>query len=62
MAGWRAIYVVAAVAAVLFAVLLYRAIPPLVPKTRMAYPALIASVVAVALREPAAAGGPPDSR
>ena len=50
-AGWRAIYVVAAVAAVLLAVLLFRAIPPLAPKTRMAYPALIASVVAVALRE-----------
>lgn len=50
-AGWRAIYILAAVAAVLFAVLLFRAIPPLAPKTRMAYPALIASVVSVALRE-----------
>lgn len=50
-AGWRAIYAVAAVAAVLFAILLYRAIPPLPPKTRMAYPALIASVGAVVLRE-----------
>src|SRR2546423_1022822 len=43
-AGWRAIYTVAAVAAVLFAGLLYPAIPPLEPKTRIAYPALIASV------------------
>jgi predicted MFS family arabinose efflux permease len=50
-AGWRAIYLVAAVAAALFAILLYRVIPPLAPKTRMAYPALIASVGAVILRE-----------
>ncbi|WP_338202394.1 MFS transporter [Candidatus Nephthysia bennettiae] len=50
-AGWRAIYVVAAVAAVVFAILLYRTIPPLAPKTRMAYPALIASVAGVVLRE-----------
>jgi predicted MFS family arabinose efflux permease len=45
-AGWRAIYLVAAVAAVVFAILLYRAVPPLPPKARMAYPALIASVAA----------------
>jgi predicted MFS family arabinose efflux permease len=51
VAGWRAIYVVAAVGAVLFAVLLYRAIPSLPPKTRMAYPALIASVAVVVARE-----------
>jgi predicted MFS family arabinose efflux permease len=50
-AGWRAIYVLAAVAAVVFAVLLHRAIPPLVPKTRMRYPALIASVGSVVARE-----------
>jgi len=50
-AGWRAIYVLAAAAAVLFAIVLYRTIPPLAPKARMAYPALIASVVSVALRE-----------
>ena len=49
-AGWRAIYVVAAVTAVLFALLLFRAVPPLAPKTRIAYPALLASVVSVALR------------
>ncbi len=50
-AGWRAIYVVAAVAAVLFAILLHRAIPPLAPKARMPYPRLIASVAAVVARE-----------
>jgi predicted MFS family arabinose efflux permease len=50
-AGWRAIYVVAAVAAVLFAILLRRAIPSLPPKARMAYPQLIASVAAVVARE-----------
>jgi predicted MFS family arabinose efflux permease len=50
-AGWRAIYVVAAVAAVLFAILLHRVIPPLAPKARMAYPKLIASVGAVVARE-----------
>ncbi|MEU0600690.1 MFS transporter, partial [Streptomyces sp. NPDC006393] len=52
-AGWRTIFAAAAVLAVLFAVLLYRAIPPLEPKTRMPYPALIASVGRVARREPA---------
>jgi predicted MFS family arabinose efflux permease len=51
IAGWRAIYIAAAVAALLFAALLYRTIPPLAPKTRMAYPALIASVAAVVARE-----------
>src|SRR3982751_3406233 len=50
-AGWRAIYVVAAVAAVLFAILLHRVIPPLAPKARLAYPKLIASVAAVVARE-----------
>jgi predicted MFS family arabinose efflux permease len=51
LAGWRAIFVLAAVAAVLLAVLLFRALPPLTPKTRLRYPALIASVAVVALRE-----------
>ena len=51
VAGWRAIFAVAAVVAVVLAVLLYRAIPPLRPKTRMAYPALIASVATVVRRE-----------
>lgn len=50
-AGWRTIYVVAAAVAVVFAALLYRAIPSLPPKTRMPYPALIASVWTVVRRE-----------
>jgi predicted MFS family arabinose efflux permease len=50
-AGWRAIYAVAAVAAVVFAVLLNRAVPPLEPKIRMPYPALIASVGGAVRRE-----------
>jgi predicted MFS family arabinose efflux permease len=50
-AGWRAIYVLAAFVAVVFAVLLHRAIPPLAPKTRMRYPALVASVGSVVARE-----------
>ena len=50
-AGWRTIFAVAAVAAVVFAVPLYRAIPTLAPKSRIAYPALIASVGAVIRRE-----------
>src|SRR3954465_13271933 len=51
VAGWRVIYGLAAVAAVVFAALLYRAIPRLEPKTRLRYPALIASVGAVVARE-----------
>jgi predicted MFS family arabinose efflux permease len=50
-AGWRTIFALAAVIAVLLAVLLYRAIPPLAPRTPMPYPALIASVGAVVMRE-----------
>ncbi|WP_309777553.1 MFS transporter [Curtobacterium sp. SORGH_AS_0776] len=42
--GWRTIYVVAAVAALLFAVLLRRAIPELDRRDRVRYPTLIASV------------------
>lgn len=53
-AGWRTTFALAAVAAVLLAVLLYRAIPPLAPRTRMPYPQLIASVGAVVMRERAA--------
>jgi predicted MFS family arabinose efflux permease len=50
-AGWRAIYVAAAVLALVLAVLLLRRIPPLEPRTRMRYPALIGSVVRIAARE-----------
>ncbi|WP_375425898.1 MFS transporter [uncultured Friedmanniella sp.] len=51
VAGWRAIYVLAAVVDVVLAALLYRAVPPLSPKTKLAYPRLIASVGAVVVRE-----------
>lgn len=50
-AGWRAIFALAAAGTVLLAILVHRAIPPLEPKTRLTYPALIASIGAVALRE-----------
>ncbi|MEV4534793.1 MFS transporter [Asanoa sp. NPDC049518] len=50
-AGWRAIFALAAAVAVLFALLLYRSLPPLAPKAHLPYPALIASVATVALRE-----------
>ncbi|MBF9130543.1 MFS transporter [Plantactinospora sp. S1510] len=53
-AGWRAIFGLAAGVAVLLAILLHRAIPPLAPRTRMPYPALIASVGGVVVRERAA--------
>lgn len=51
VAGWRAIFALAAVVAVVMAFLLQRAIPNLPPKTRLAYPALIASVATVVARE-----------
>ncbi len=50
-AGWRTVYVAAAIVDVVLAALLYRAVPPMEPKTRMRYPALIASVGAVVVRE-----------
>lgn len=46
-AGWRAIYVAAAVVSVVLAVLSYRSIPTLPARPRVAYPALLASVGAV---------------
>ncbi|NUP75383.1 MAG: MFS transporter [Sinomonas sp.] len=49
--GWRAVYAAAAVAVVVLAVLLYRVLPPLAPKARVAYPKLIASVGATVVRE-----------
>ena len=49
--GWRAIYVAAAAAAVVLAGLLHRAVPSREPKTRLAYPARIASVFTVVARE-----------
>ncbi|WP_375388807.1 MFS transporter [uncultured Amnibacterium sp.] len=52
-AGWRAIYVVAALLAIVLAMLLRRAIPDLPPRTRLRYPALIASVFGIVRREAA---------
>jgi predicted MFS family arabinose efflux permease len=51
VAGWRAIYLLAALVNVALAGALYRALPPVPPKTRLAYPALIASVGVVVRRE-----------
>jgi predicted MFS family arabinose efflux permease len=52
VAGWRSVFAAASIAAGVVAVCLYRSIPPLRPKTRMAYPALIRSVAVVVRREP----------
>ncbi|WP_203711229.1 MFS transporter [Asanoa siamensis] len=49
--GWRTIYAAAAVVVVLLAVVLFRVLPPLTPKARLPYPALLASVATVALRD-----------
>src|SRR5688572_6626034 len=49
--GWRAIFALAAVVAVLLAVILFRAIPPMPPRARLPYLVLIASVGAVVRRE-----------
>lgn len=51
VAGWRAVYVLAAVFAIVLAALLARAIPALEPRTRLRYPALIASVFTIVRRE-----------
>ncbi|WP_205752737.1 MFS transporter [Cryptosporangium phraense] len=51
VAGWRAIFGVAAVVAVVLAALLYRSIPTLPPKTQLPYPALIKSVFTAIARE-----------
>ena len=48
--GWRAIYAAAAVVSVVLAFLSYRSIPTLPSRTRVAYPALLASVGAVLRR------------
>jgi predicted MFS family arabinose efflux permease len=50
-AGWRTVFAVAAAVDVAFAIVLFRVIPPLAPKARLSYPALIASVGAVIRRE-----------
>lgn len=51
VAGWRAVFALAAALSVLFAFLLYRAIPSLPGKARMPYHRLIASVGTVVLRD-----------
>ncbi|MBU2661930.1 MFS transporter [Actinoplanes bogorensis] len=51
VAGWRAIYLAAAVLTLTMGLLLARALPTLAPKTRMTYPALIASVFRVIARQ-----------
>jgi predicted MFS family arabinose efflux permease len=50
-AGWRAIYVAAAVVTVVMALLLLRTIPSRPPRTRLGYPALLKSVFAIVRRE-----------
>jgi predicted MFS family arabinose efflux permease len=49
--GWRVIYLVAAAAALVLAVLLHRSVPVLPPKARTSYPALLASIGTVIRRE-----------
>ncbi|MFF7329956.1 MFS transporter [Streptomyces sp. NPDC008150] len=51
IAGWRTIFAAAAVAAVVLAVLLHRAIPALPPKDAVPYRRLLASVAQVVRRE-----------
>ena len=51
IAGWRAIYVLAAVFSLTLAVLLYRKIPTLPSRTGLRYPALLASVFTIIRRE-----------
>ncbi|MEV6344216.1 MFS transporter [Actinoplanes sp. NPDC051851] len=51
VAGWRAVYLAAAVLTVVLAATLYRAVPALEPKTSLRYPALLASVAAVVRSE-----------
>lgn len=51
VAGWRTVYVLAAVAALVMAGVLARTIPTLAPKSTLRYPVLIASVFTVVARE-----------
>ncbi len=51
LGGWRAVYAAAAVAVVVLAGLVWRALPPLAPKARVSYSNLLASVGAVVVRE-----------
>ncbi|MEV4534792.1 MFS transporter [Asanoa sp. NPDC049518] len=51
VAGWRSVFALAAVVAAALGVVLHRALPPLPPKLSIGYPALIASIPRVALRD-----------
>lgn len=51
LAGLRSIYILAAGLALVLAILLYRAIPTLEPRTQLRYPALLASVFTIIRRE-----------
>ncbi|MBO1269252.1 MFS transporter [Arthrobacter cavernae] len=51
IAGWRAIFAIAAIAAAVFAIILRRRIPALPAKASIPYPALIASVFLAIRRE-----------
>jgi predicted MFS family arabinose efflux permease len=51
LAGWRVVFAAAAVVDVALAVVLYLALPPLAPKTRMPYRELFASAVGVIRQE-----------
>lgn len=50
-AGWRAIYVVAAVLSLTLSIVLYRKIPTLPSRTGLRYPALLASVFTIIRRQ-----------
>jgi predicted MFS family arabinose efflux permease len=52
VAGWRAVYVVAAVSMLVLAALCRRALPPVPASARASYPALLASVVTLYREEP----------
>lgn len=49
--SWRAVYFLAATLMVLMAIALYRALPKMLPNSRMAYPKLIASVFSLLVEE-----------
>ncbi|MCB1810087.1 MAG: MFS transporter, partial [Candidatus Competibacteraceae bacterium] len=51
--GWRSVYLMAAVIALLFAVLLYQYLPRSRPKTTLSYPQLLASMVHLFRQYPA---------
>jgi predicted MFS family arabinose efflux permease len=52
VAGWRAVYVVAAMSMLVLAALCRRSLPPMAASARTSYPALLASVVTLYREEP----------